>query len=81
MAKRKLESNTDLVMDLMTYSSAGPITQMFIVDAITKLSNAVAATPIEKLREQFGPNAFVNPDAWKAAAVDIKTRMDAFYKR
>lgn len=79
--KKKLNSNEDLVVDLMKFSPVGPVGQIFIIDAISKLATAIAETPIEKLREQFGDRAFVSADIWQAAAIDIKQRMDAFYGR
>lgn len=79
--KNKLKSNEDLVMDLMRFSPVGPMSQIFVVDAIAKHAKLIANTPIAQLREQFGERSMVSADVWHAAAVDIDKRVDAFYAR
>lgn len=79
--RRKAENNVELVTEMMEFSNSGALAQMFIIDAIQKLSRAVATTPIEDLRKQFGENPFVSADAWQRVAREIDQKMTAFYSR
>ncbi len=74
-------TNVEFVTDMMDFSNYGALAQMFIIDALTKWSGKVAETPIEVLREQFGENSFINPDAWHGVAKEIKAKLDAQYGR
>jgi hypothetical protein len=71
----RLDSNTDLVMDLMNFSPHGPWGQVFITEAIRKYAEMVIAQPKS---DQY---TVVSQDLWKAVAKDVKERCDAFYNR
>lgn len=74
-------NNIELVASMMEFSDHGPLAQMFIVDAIRKLSEAVASKPIEELREQMKENGFISAEAWQGVAIEIKEKMEKFYNR
>lgn len=69
-------TNVEFLTDVMEFSKAGPLMQVFILDALAKWADIVAETPIEELREQFksmpfGPSA----DAWQRTANELKQRL------
>lgn len=70
-------NNVELVTAMMEFSKFGALAQALIVEAITRYATQVSnCAP-----EQFGPNSIVAPEAWIGVAKEIKTKMDAFYKR
>ena len=74
---RKLESNEDLVKDLMNYSPYGALCQVFIMEAIQRYAEQVAASN----PEDYDMGAMIAPEAWIGVAKDIKARCEAFYAR
>lgn len=78
MAKKPL-SNTEFLTDLMERSPSGAIMQMLILDLLGKAAKLLAETPIQEVRDAFGPNAFIHPDAWHEAAVELNTKLTARY--
>lgn len=83
MAKRpkKIENNEDLVQDLMVYSPRGALGQVFIVEAIRKYADGVAAWTDEQVAEFQKTNGFISMEGWRETARDVKKRCDAFYNR
>lgn len=75
MGKRKLESNRDLVDDLMTFSVYGGLAEVFIMEAIHDYAKRVAEAQSPSL------NPLIVRHAWQGVAEDILKRMDAFYNR
>lgn len=71
-------TNTEFLRRLMEYSRVGAMSQLFIMDALQKQAEGVAATPLEDLRAAFGENPFISPEAWHMAAVEIA---EAFKQR
>ena len=69
-------TNTQVLTNLMEFARTGPIMQMFIMDALSKRADAIVAAGIDKVREAFGPNNMVSPDAWFAAAQELKAALD-----
>lgn len=67
-------SNVEFITELMTFSRAGPLTQVFVIDAIGKQARLVAATPAEEFERPM-----FNGAAWVAAAKEIVQRLDAVY--
>lgn len=64
MATGKEEDNTQFIQRLMTYGCpTGPLSQVFVIEALRAYSAQVAKTPAEKLT--FGP---ISGEAWKATA-------------
>ena len=73
---KRVISNVEFITDLM---ESNPFNQMFIVDAILKHSSKIAETPLEELKEAFGPNALITPELWQETAKRIKTEMEKKY--
>lgn len=74
MAKKR-KTNLDLVKNLMEVSPQGALSQMFVVEAISRYCDEVIAYEIKEEDERH----IINPHAWKACAEDIKKRMKEFY--
>jgi hypothetical protein len=72
-------TNEELVAHMMRFSNFGALSQMFIVDAITKAAEAVANSK----PEDYPPERMmmVTPEAWIGVAQEIKATMDEFYNR
>jgi len=79
--KPKSMTNEALMRDMMRFSKYGALSQMFIIDALTKASNRVVEAGLEVVRKQMGENSMIHPDAWYGVAKEIKERMDANYRR
>lgn len=69
------KTNLELVTELMEFSPAGALAQVFIIDAIYKHATTVAQLDPTVM----APNPFVSNEAWVKAAGHIKTTIDAFY--
>jgi len=66
------KTNIDLVRGCLHSNKYGVLAQLFVIDALRKHSEAVAAAdPIQ--------GSFINGEAWKGVAQEIKDKMDAFY--
>ncbi len=76
MAKRALQSNEDLVKDLMTYSPHGSLAQVFIIEAIRKYSKQIIKADPASL-----DNALISGATWQAIAKDVEDRCVKFYGR
>jgi len=74
MAKRKEQSNDEVINGLMVYGN--PIKQLVIMEAITRYTDQIAEAGLDEVRRQFGENHFISPDAWYRCAVEIKTSID-----
>lgn len=72
VAKRKFETNEELMLDLMIHSPYGGLCQAFIIEAVRYYADAVAATPAP----EDDPKKVINPVAWHGIAVDIKRRLE-----
>lgn len=66
--------NIEFVADIMTFSSFGPMAQLFIMDSIIKAADIVAEMdPVEL--EKSGKWTFISPGAWVGVAREIKRKM------
>lgn len=80
----KLNSNSDLVEDLMTFSPFGALGQVFVMAAIMEYADAVIRdsvgqpSELSKHGEQY---RLVGRKTWAAIASDVKQRCEAFYGR
>lgn len=77
MEKKILESNEDLVRDLMRFSKHGPLSEVFIITAIQSYATWCVASQARDRSE----NDMVDPRLWRLIAEDVKARCDAFYGR
>jgi hypothetical protein len=69
--KKAKKTNVQVVKQIMEYGS--PMKQVWIMDVLCKASKAQAFAPAP----DFGENAFINGEGWKAAAVDIYNELKA----
>ena len=75
MPSRHLETNEDLVLDLMTFSKFGPLGQVFIVQAIRKYAEQIATATVQHMDHGEG----LDPVLWQRIAADVQARCDDFY--
>jgi hypothetical protein len=68
-AKRPM-TNIEKVTHLMTYSSYGALSQMFVMEALQKWSDIISSASIRDV-----DNGFINPEAWIAVAKEIRERL------
>lgn len=81
MSKRKQPlTNVQIVERLMTFSKFGAMSQLFIMDAIEKQAKKVANVSLEELKEAFGENPFISPEAWHGVAKEIVQRLEELRK-
>ena len=73
---KKQKTNEDLVRNIMNYSNYGALAQLFVIDAITKFADTVAAS----IPDNYPDNGIVDPKAWIGVAKEIKAKLNAFYK-
>ena len=76
MPRKKQITNLSFVQEFMNYGS--PLNQVFVMDAIGKLAEAVIQQQ-DKLRDQMA-GGFVHPEAWIKCAKDWKAAYDKAYK-
>ncbi|MGK2884374.1 MAG: hypothetical protein ACSLE8_06295 [Rhodococcus sp. (in: high G+C Gram-positive bacteria)] len=74
---RKIETNEDLVLDLINYSPYGALCQVFVMEAIQDYARRLVKNPLRP----SGPDALFSNETWNKVAVDVKARCDAFYGR
>ncbi len=70
------KTNIDIVTEIMSVSKFGALSQMFVIDALTKHAETVA-----KADPKTFDNSLVNGKAWVGVAAEIRDRLDAFYSR
>lgn len=75
----KRKTNVQIVADLMNYSEYGAMSQLFIIDAITKQAEAVAKMDPEEL-EKSKSFQLINPRAWVGVAKEIQERLNKMYE-
>jgi hypothetical protein len=78
MAKKKLmrhATNDETLSHLMNFAKSGPVVQLFIMDALAKHADVVAALTDEQAVEKIGQNGFIHPLAWRDAAKEIKATL------
>lgn len=78
---RKINTNTDLVKDLMSFGPHGHLSELFVVEAIRKIAEGTAKWTDEQVAEYQAKNGLISMEAWRATARDIKARCDEFYNR
>lgn len=68
------KTNTEFVTELMTYSDHGALSQIFIIDAIRKHAERVAAADPTTIDSDF-----ISGERWVGVAREIKRKLDANY--
>ena len=67
-------TNTQFVSDLMEFSRHGALAQIFVIDAIQKHAEHVAAADPSSIN-----HALISGEGWVSVAREIKARIDAKY--
>jgi hypothetical protein len=83
---RKLETNEDLLVDLLNYSPYGALCQSFIIQAIQSFASGVIESKQELLKqeedlEKQGKISLISHKAWVGIAEDVNKRMNEFYNK
>jgi len=71
-------TNTEVVVDLMTYSPYGSLSQIMILEAIRHYVEMVAKSPMD---ENSKAATIINPAAWNGCAKNIQERMEVYYRK
>lgn len=72
-SKKASLTNVELVVEMMEFSKFGAMSQIFIMEAIRKESERVAATkPEQYSKEQW---AFISVEAWIGVAAEISKKI------
>jgi len=66
-------TNQELLSQLMNYSRYGALAEMFIIDAVIKQADEIAAMPAEQVEAAMGDN-IINGKAWHGVAVEISRK-------
>lgn len=69
-------SNIKFVTNIMEHSNYGALSQMFVLDAIDKLSKQISKLDPNELDWDF-----INPHAWVGVANEIRTKLHAHYNK
>lgn len=72
----KKKTNVQCVKDIMEFSNYGALAQAFVMDALSKLSNAVSESD-----PKMFDNPFLNGEAWVGVAREIKGKLDAHFAK
>lgn len=75
----KRRTNVQIVRDLMEFSDHGALAQMFVMEAIKRYADQVAAMDPDKLRACFEPMPFLNADSWQGVAKEIRQKIADAY--
>jgi hypothetical protein len=81
------KTNTELVTGLMDFSRFGAISQLFVIEALTRYATEVLENQAE-VREAFAPkkspdqkflSLSISPDAWIGVAGEVKQALEDNY--
>ena len=75
--KQKHMTNVELVANIMEYSRYGALAQMFVIDALTKVADAVA----QSKPEDYGKSPLISGHAWIGVAKEIQEKLNENYGR
>ena len=68
------QTNIEFVSNLMNFSRYGPLAQVFVIQALTHYSEAVAKADPARV-----DTPFVTGDAWVGVAKEIKAKLEEGY--
>lgn len=79
----KFKSNTEIITDIMEFSAAGPMSQMFIIEAIRKYGEQIIDDQ-DKINDltstsYIGPNGFIDGEAWVHTAKTVLNEISEGY--
>ncbi len=74
-------TNTELLTDIMEHSRYGAMSQLFVIDALSKhcqaiIDNKEAIIADHKEKEANGQFQFINMEVWCAVAEEILSKID-----
>ena len=72
------QTNIEFVTHMMNFSQYGAMSQLFILNAIDKMSAATAECDLAQLKEEMG-NGMVNAEAWHGVAKEIQEKLRKHY--
>ena len=75
-SKKRL-TNIELVTNIMDYSRYGALSQMFVIDALSKLADAVSKSK----PEDYGKSPLISGHAWIGVAKEIQEKLDENYRQ
>ena len=75
----KHQTNVEFVEEIMEFSKAGAMMQMFVIEALGKWADIIANMDIEELKEQFGDYSIVCPESWQATAKELQEKLNDKY--
>lgn len=67
------KSNVEIITEIMEFSRSGALAQLFVMDAVAKHAERVAAASLDELKSMEG--GLIPPAAWKATAAEIAQAM------
>jgi len=68
------QTNTELVAELMEFSNSGALMQVFIINALDKMSQMTLDQEAEILESMQG--GMINGPAWIACAAELKAKLE-----
>lgn len=69
-------TNVDVITEIMEFSRFGALSQMFVIDALSKAARAMADAPPEDFAGEEWKNSFMSPEAWQGVAREIADKLD-----
>jgi hypothetical protein len=77
MPRHIQKTNQQFLKETMSFSRHGALAEMFVMDAVGKLADAVASSTLA----DYPDNNLVHPASWIGVAKEIKQKLDAHYGR
>lgn len=69
---KKPQTNVELVTEIMEFSNFGAMSQVFVIDALTKHCERVSKSKVGDYPE----NSFIHPESWIGVANEIKEKLN-----
>lgn len=63
------KTNVEVLTEIMEFSRCGALAQLFIMDAVSRHAERVAAASVDELKGMEG--GLISPAAWQATAAEI----------
>tara|TARA_R110000803_G_scaffold156463_3_gene221036 strand:+ start:110 stop:352 length:243 start_codon:yes stop_codon:yes gene_type:complete len=73
----KVKTNTELLNEIMEFAPTGAMSQMFVIDALTRQAAEVIKQQ-DTLRDSMKDH-IINPDAWIRTAEWIEAKLNSHY--
>lgn len=66
-------TNQELLSQLMNYSRYGALAELFVIDAVIKQADEIAAMPVQDVEAQMRED-FISGRSWHGVAVEISRK-------